>query len=245
MTTTLEGKTPLANLTLDDLNNIFEKQLSPLSTKLTGLQTSIDTLQKDYEDLKKEVIQLRKEKLEDHRRLNALEDQLKKKNIIFKGLDEQSSADDAVRKVCTEKLEIAAPEIKSTKKIYSRNGKMGVVAEFNSEDAVWKVLHNSRKLAHSSIMMERDLNTDRQQDKRVLLQLKKDILAENKDKRVAVRDDRLRVGSDLWVKWNDEKKLVCGKEEADAESTIKNLYGSQLNSVNFNYNVILGKIKRQ
>lgn len=112
---------------------------------------------------------------------------------------------------------------------------MGVVAEFDSEDTVAKILTNSRKLAGSSISMERDLNAERQTDKKVLLQLKRDILSESKEKRVTVRDDRIKI-EDFWCKWNQAKQLITCKYQHNAESIINSSYASPLSSVKFKYN---------
>lgn len=62
---------------------------------------------------------------------------------------------------------------KAVRKIYDRNGKMSLIAEFDSEGDVRKILSKTRNLTGSKISIERDLYEERQMDKKVLLQLKR------------------------------------------------------------------------
>lgn len=59
-----------------------------------------------------------------------LEDKLKKKNLIFRGIPNEPDTNDAVRKVITSNLKISAPiSIKSTKKLFDRHNEMSVIVQ--------------------------------------------------------------------------------------------------------------------
>lgn len=119
----------------------------------------------------------------------------------------------------------------STRKLYEMHGKIGVVAEFTSGDEVKAIFKNTKNLAGSKIIVERDLTTEKQQDKRVMLQLKKCIME--------VSNEKMKIGA-KWFLRNRNKNLVCGNQ--DVNFVLENLYGSGIKSVNLNYNDILSNL---
>lgn len=119
---------------------------------------------------------------------------------------------------------------------------MTIIAEFDSEDMVNHILKQSRGLAGTDITLERDLNSVRQENKKALLQLKKDIVAIDKTHPIKVRDDSMKI-SDKWIKWNKEQQLVCGKEKGT--DIFKKFYGNKLDSLNLEYSEILKKISNK
>lgn len=190
--------------------------------------------------LKQEMETLKAEKDYDRRRIAVLEDQFKRNNLIFKGLPSNKSAVDEIKKVCNEILEIPDTKIlKSAKKLTERNGKATVLAELDSEQSVYAVLGNTNKLRGTEVYIEKDLNPEKQKDKRAMLSLKKDVLKISKVHRIVVRDDRIRIGG-KWFKWNLNKQLVCGNEKA--EPILKQLYGEQILGINLEYQYLLKKI---
>lgn len=144
-----------------------------------------------------------------------------------------------VGKVCIEKLELpTASIVKSTRKLFERDGKMTVLAEFDSSRSVQHVLQNARKLAGSKIYIEKDLNLERQHDKKVMLQLKKEIKAHSSAHRIAVVNDKLVIAKN-WFRWNKDKKLVCGQQ--DAETILSNLYTNCFSKICLDYNLLFKK----
>lgn len=169
-----------------------------------------------------------------------LEDQLKSKDLLFKGLNINKSLIDEVAKVCKNNLNLHSTTIKSTRKIFERNGKMTVLAEFDSLQSVQEVLQETRKLKGTSIYIEKDLSVERQQDKKVMLQLRRLIRAASTKHTVKVVSDKIKVGS-CWMRWNKDKKLVSGNQEA--EFVFEKMYGNILSNININYNVLLENSK--
>lgn len=144
-----------------------------------------------------------------------------------------------VKKVCNEILKIPDTSIlKSAKKLTERDGKVTVLAELDSEESTYIVLNNTKKLSGTNIFIERDLNVERQKDKRAMLRLKKEIGNISNLHRLVVRDDRIRIG-DKWFKWSHNKQLICGSLEA--EPILKQLYGEQVLSINLQYQYLLNK----
>lgn len=143
----------------------------------------------EHAAIKEELRTLKIDRERDHKQMLFLENQLKKNNVIFRGIESEIDIDNAVKKVCANHLKISAPmAIRSAKKIFDRNGKMAVIAEFESGSSLNEIFKHTKNLAGSSISIEKDLNSDRQEQKKAMLYLRKTIL------KVNVKDDKLREG---------------------------------------------------
>lgn len=168
------------------------------------------------------------------------EKDLGRKKIIVRGLESQPSAFKAVTKAFKEKMKIEQNvEIEQTRKLYEKNQKMTVMVEFKSANTVSQVLKHSRNLAGTSIQVERDLCKERQQNKKVMLYLKKEIQKVDKSIKINVRDDNMLIEKKQLF-WNKNKILMCGQEKG--EEVLKQMYGEKIANVNFKYNSILEKI---
>lgn len=156
--------------------------------------------------------------------------------MIIKGLEKCNNPTDAVKKLCNDTLQANNIQIASARTIFERNGKVGVAVEFQTEENVFSIFRNVKKIANTTITIERNLTSDKQLDKRVLLKLKKDLRNADREIKVLVRDDRIKIG-DQWLSWNDQKELMCGNRSA--KEVLQALYGDKLNLINFSYHDII------
>lgn len=233
------GKTKVGDLNVDDLRMIMKESNKEVLEKLTTLSVDVENIKEENKILKQEVEVLKADKEIDRKRISQLEEQLKSKNLIFKGLNAKTSVSAVVSKICFEKLKLPqTAKIIYTRKLYERDGKMAVLVEMDSAQSVQDALRNAKKLAGTSIYVEKDLNVDKQQDKRVMLQMKKDIVAVSSVHRVAVMSDRIRI-KDKWLRWTKDRKLVCGQQ--DGYDILKELYKNHVDQININYNTLLEK----
>lgn len=224
------------------MGSLLDQKLQNLPTKsdLEVINSQVCTLSSRFEDLasenqslKDQVKSLYAEKERDRQTINWLEDQIKNKNIIFKGIEAQSSVPTAVNKICEDIMKLPASiKVKSAKKIYEKGGKWTVVAEFESADIVEEILRHSRNLIGTTISLERDLNSKKQVNKKALLQLRKNILARSQKHRISVVNDRMRVGV-KWFLWNKQNELMCGAIKG--EKVIHDLYSGELDHINCNF----------
>lgn len=169
-----------------------------------------------------------------------LEDTIKRKSIIIRGIKPEKTVFKAVNNIFKNKLKIRKRiEIESTKKIQESSDQMTVIAELKSEQMVYEVLRHTKNLNGSSIVIEQNLNCERLQTKKVMLQLKKEILAFNKSKRILVRNDRIRV-DDKWMFYNKEKVLICNNE--NGEKILTEIYGDAASQIDIVYDSLLNKI---
>lgn len=226
----------VGELDVDDYKMIMREINKEVLEKVSKVSDDVETLKEQNIWLKGEVECLKAEKEMDRKRIMHLEEQLKSKNLLFKGLNVNKSLIDEVTNVCKNNLNLHTTAIKSTRKIFERNGKMTVLAEFDSLQSVQEVLQETRKLKGTSIYIEKDLSVERQQDKKVMLQLRREIRAASTKYSIKVVSDKIKIGS-CWMRWNKDKKLVSGDQEA--EDVFKKLYGNLLSNINISYNVLL------
>lgn len=233
-----ELMTLMSTLMDDKLKNIPTKQdIDEIKTNVNDLGSKIDHLKTENEVLKNEIKQLRDEKEKDHYQIMYLQDYVKRNNVVFKGMPSNNSLEGAVKECCKDNLKLTKEiKILSTKKLYERDEKIGVIAELSSGEMVKEIFKNTKNLAGTKIILERDLNSDKQKDKRVFLEMKKLIIDMNKDHRISVRNDRMKIENN-WFWWNKNKQLICGKQ--DGVETLKKIFGDTLNSISLNYNEIL------
>lgn len=231
----------MSSLMDEKLTNIpTKKDIEDIKTNVGELSTKFDGLKLENEYLKKEVTELKFEREKDHQQINYLQEHIKRNNIIFKGIEAKTTLEDAVKDCCKENLKLTQDiNLLSTRKMYEKDGKIGVVAEFSSGEMVKEVFKNTKNLAGSKIIVERDLTHEKQQDKRVMLEIKKKLKKINQNTRVMVRSARIKIGEN-WFWWNKQKKFVSGTNNVNM--LLKTLYGEGINSVNFNYYEILNNL---
>lgn len=232
--------------------NTLDEKMKNLPTKddiefikiqINDLVTQVDILKTENQCLKDEVSNLKMDKMVNNQRISLIEEQLKRRNIILRGLSDNTKAiNEEVNKLFREKLKMADPILKSTKKIHSHKGKITVVAELESSEAVEEVLKRSKMLANTQIYLDRDLCTEKQQQKRVMIQLKRELVKLRNTHKVSVRDYKLKIG-DKWFMWDKHYNLKSGSE--DGNKVLKKLYKNDITNIELNYDKILSKINSQ
>lgn len=241
----MEDKRKVADLSVDDLiaiiTGVTKPLLSEVSAQVQRLTTEVTKLRTENGEMKNEIRVMKEESDMRSKEITRLEDQIKRKNVVIKGLPSSNVPNEAVKNLCTSTLNIdpQALRIRSVKKIFDKNNKMGVIAELDSEEEVYEILRKTNKLAGTRISIEKDLNSVKQEQKKVMLQLKKDIFQSEKSQRLNVRDERLRIG-DKWFYWNQNKELSCGR--AAGVPQMEQIYGKSLETIDFNYYNLLRKV---
>ncbi|XP_073824695.1 uncharacterized protein [Musca autumnalis] len=91
---------------------------------------------------------------------------------------------------------------------------MGAIAEIQSEVMVSTIFKNAKNLTGTGIKIERDLSDERQQDRKVLMQLKTEILQIDKTHRIFVKGNSIKIGT-KWMRFSKSRELMSGKNKAD------------------------------
>lgn len=224
----------------DKLQNLATKEdLKKVEVKVETFAIKVDEIVKENENLKLRVMALEENKNKDHKTIVRLEEHMKRRNIIIRGVKKGPMYEE-VDSIFRQKLKInSSLEVENIRKLHESDAKMTVIVEFKSERMVQEILKNTKNLKGTEISIELDLGSERLQDKKVMIQLKKDILFINKSLPVSVRNDKLKIGT-KWFKWNNSKELMCGIQKG--ENVLKTLYGDVISCLDLNYNNIFNKV---
>lgn len=234
----------LIHLISSTINANLDEKLKTLSTKedieevkveITSIGSELNLLRLENQQLKVELQQVRRECEENKKDIMWMQEHIKSSKIFIRGLNCTNEPTKEVNNLLTNKLELRM-RARSVRKIYERNGKMSVVAEFETSHESEEIMRNSRKLAGSNIYIERDLIPSKQQFKKASLCLKSKILAISKEHRITVKEDSIRINN-TWFSWNKDRKLIAGKN--DGKDELHKLYGDIIKSVDTNYDYLL------
>lgn len=225
------------------LENVATKSdIEDIKQHITDIDGKFETLKQENVALRDEIAQLREERCKDHQQIKRLVEQGKRKNVIFRGISKKGSPRTSVEHVCNNVMKVNGVQVAAARVLFTKDDKICVVAEMQTEQMATNIFKNLKSLAGSTIKVEKDLSEDRQQDRKVLMQLKFNILAVDKTHKVFVKNDSIKVGTH-WMSWNRNKELMCGKERA--ETVLSNLYGEKINSVSYDYNILLEKLNQK
>lgn len=231
----MSNEQKVADLNVADLKAIIKGCNEEILVNIATLKDEVSQLKTQNEILVKEMEVLKMDRATSKRRLLDLESHIKGKNLIFKGLSMHQANASEIQKLCLEVLKTdPIPNVKSTKILFHKNEMVTVLTEFGTENDVQQILKQTNNLKGTNMYIERDLNIERQMDKRIMLQLKKLLLNYNKSHQIRVRDDRLKIAN-KWFNWNNEKQLVCGKQ--NTAEALKGLYGEEFN-LNIKYKIL-------
>lgn len=221
------------------MNNLLEEKIAnlPSKTDIEEIKSGIALNSKEINELRQENIKLKEEiatlkhvQEEDKSTIRWLEHQIKNNKLVFKGVMVEANPMNSVMKICVEKLKVQ-PQIKSARILAKSNYYHTIIAEFDSEETVLQILRSTKNLAGTKLSVDRDLNPRRQRNKTAMLMIRRRILLETTKHAIVVRDDKLKI-KDKIFSWNNNNELVRGKE--NAEVILKNLYGDDLKTTNFN-----------
>lgn len=242
---------------ITQINKYFDDKLSKIDEKLSNLPTKADfnlvssqifAMKGEIKTLREEncalnicIQKLEKEREAERSKVNQLEEQIKKRNLIFRNIDPEGSLIESVKAVCRSKLKLNKEiDVISTKWLNAKDGKISVAAELGSEQTVEEVLKCSRNLAGTEISVSRDLSSFKLIQKKIMLELKKVLLSLNPNITVYVRDHKLKVAN-KWFVWRKNKQLYAGRSEGISE--LKRIYGDAINEAAVNYNELEIKTK--
>ncbi|KNC25152.1 hypothetical protein FF38_01739 [Lucilia cuprina] len=172
--------TKVADLSSDNFKSIIKEGNREVLDKLINLTGEVISLKKENENLKQKIVTLRTENESDRKRKARLEDQVKCKYLIFKVVSNNKSTINEVKKVCRDILDISDINIfKAVKKL------------LDSVQSTYAVLGKTKKLKGTDIYIEKDLNEERQRDKRAMLMLKKNVIKISKIHCIVLREDQM------------------------------------------------------
>lgn len=222
------------------INLPTKADIDEVNKNIGQVKTEVEQLKMENTELKDEIKKLKESQQLYERRVDSIQDDLYKKKIIIKGLENQDFPQEVVINMLKEKLNIEDQiETDAVRKLFVNKGKMTVLVEMRTADMALEILKRSRNLAGSSIYIERDLPIQRRKSKKMMLVLRRSILTLCKDKKVQVRGDALFVDGKSF-KWRNNI-LMC--DDKNGKDELVNIYGSIINDLCVDYNAILCKVR--
>lgn len=240
----------LMKLMQDAMSKLLDEKLENLPTKsdIIELNSNIDEIKNEVQrlsmenaEMKAEIKKLQEIKELDNRRIERLEEELNRKKLIIRGLDNQNHLYMAAKNLFKDVLKINSDlEIEMVKKLQNINGKMTILVELKSTKMVNEVLKNTKHLSGTTIFIERDLSGYRLENKKVMLQMKKELLKFDKNKKVGVRGHQIAIEGRIFY-WNGKKELVCGQKTG--RETLVTIYGDGIDNLKLDYDTLLYNLK--
>jgi len=215
-----------------------KKDVESIKDEISENTSQLQSLRRENVELKEEVQKMKTLREHDQRRLAWLEEQIKKKNIIVRGLQADLEPHAAIKTLCNDVLKIPDPlPLVSVRKLGDREGKMSVLVETINAAVAEDILKRSTMLKGTKISLEKDLNSIKLQQKKVMFELKEQLTAYDKSVKVSVRNEKLKIGN-KWFKWNKKKELECKGVKADV--VLKELYNENvIENINLIYNELV------
>jgi regulator of replication initiation timing len=187
------------------LKNLFDyiKQMdSKFDAKFTSVatKTDINNLKKQIKDLREENQQLREEvklvqekQKANERKLDMMDNKLRRNYLIFKGLSKENETNyaETIRGFCKEVLKIETPiYINKAFKIGPQNSKFNLIlASFSNQSEVTQILQNRKKLKGTGYVIQEDLAENTRKRRNKILAIRKEILKLNKSTKLTIRWD--------------------------------------------------------
>lgn len=238
----------LMKLMNDTMSMLLDKKIANLPTKsdimeiknnIEGVKEEVTRLSEENKTMKAEIKLLKEINDANERKLERLDVQSRRKNIIVRGLPLKSSLYGAVKDFFRNKLKINMDvEIEYVKKLKQANDKMTVLIELKSGKMIADIFKNTKHLAGSTIFVERDLCGIRLERKKIMMQLKKEILQVDKSKKIGIRGDQLVVGGKIFF-WTGNDELMCGQRKG--KEVLAEEYGVVAQNILLDYNNLLSK----
>lgn len=202
------------------IENVATKDdLVKITNELTDVKAKVSALEEENSALKHALNKVIKDQDLDRKKIQYLEEQVKKKSLILRNIPANRSVKEAAQSVCRNNLKMQNNvEIITTRWLGEKQDKMTVAVELATESMVDEVLKHAKNLAGTAISISRDLTSEKQQQRKAMVQLKSQLLGINESKQVLIRENKLKV-DDKWYHWNQHKRLVCGKADGLRELT--------------------------
>lgn len=183
----------------------------------------------DITDLKAEIKQLREENLNlrvkmekmeldnerKDRRLEAVENHLRRNNLIFKGFDGKENVEDVVN-FCKDVLEVEVEGKIENSFFLGKDGK-GLMARkvmFTSSKVVTDILRNTRKLKGTGFYVDRDYTWNVRNRRRRMFWVRKEIKKRDGNVKCIVKKDILVLNGKEY-QWDEENGVTGKKEDID------------------------------
>lgn len=233
------GNMPIKTL-LSAFEGMLQKSMQVMSIEIKKNNETLIEIKNQNMALKTEIALLKQQQINNRKRIEKLEIMFKRNNLVIRGIPANVNMEEEVRKLFNNVLKINKEvQLKYFKKIYEAFGKMTVIVEFLDFNDALLVLASSKNLKNTGIYIDKDLSNEAIERRNAMLQLRKQIINIDASKRILIRGDMLKIGTDNFY-WKNEQ--LMNKENCGINELCK-LYNNNLHRVNFNYNDLINMSK--
>lgn len=188
---------------MDNMRMIIREEMEALKGEVATMKTELKKMATENLVLKNEVVQLKS-------RMEMLERDNKKNNLIIHGIKTEGDPKETFYLLCSKQLKVEQkPKIRNVFQINSINNKDMLKVEFESEEEMWKVLRKTGNLKDTDISIERDLTKEARERRNSLIKIKKEIIKVDATRKIRVNADRMIIGQHKFELRNGN--LTCGR----------------------------------
>lgn len=246
MTENVDIHQPVGNMPMGALLSAFEgllnKTMEGFAATLDKTIHEVGQLRKENNELRAEVVELKCQMCDDKNRIEWLEQQARKLNLIIRGLPNSVNPNAEVQKLLKDTLKISGGvDIQSVKKLYDEGNNMTVILELADANSVANILKSTRNLSKTKISIEKDLTKGGRERRAAMAQLRKEILQTDKNKLITLRGDQLKIENKYFY-WKSGE-LMC--ENKNGKNELSEMYKNNFEKVNFSFKDLIDKYKQQ
>ena len=184
---------------MDKFSSILDSKNYITKAEVERLESMMGRLHDENKSLRSEVENLKKREMERERKLEVMENQMRKNNLFFKNMSpsDTRTPKEIVGEFCSEILKVG--EVRVVEARWVGSNKAGstdktvgnILATFLDSDTISRILKNTKNLKGTNFIVQRDLAHLTQVRRGKLLGLRKEIMKLKKDIRVVVSYDRM------------------------------------------------------
>lgn len=188
----------------DKLDNMEARNIR-IEQKIDDVQADFKLMKKEIAGLKAENAALRSENRSQEKRIEELEREVRKKNIVVYGITEKEGEQESDMKYCIENIaaKIQVPinverDVLDIKRIGVKKGDMRpILVEFKSSTKKTDMIKDAKKLKGSNIYLSEDYSREIQQQRKVLKQHLKD--ARERGQKATLNYNKLKINDKIYT----------------------------------------------
>lgn len=227
-----EEDVEIENTTSNSEMNRIEKMFQLINNNMGKMNNKLDAITKEMRQLKQENNELKNKLIIHEDKIEQLEREIRKKNIVVKGIpdEEEENEEKGREKINTVILKMGVEidektEVDEIRRIgkYDSNRTRPILVKFTKESTKMKILRSARKLKGTDIWVDEDYPKNIQEERRELIQKMKE--ARNKGETAILRYNKLIINNEIYKKQRKEKqeqtpavKRTVGERSPDGDS---------------------------
>lgn len=228
----------LSENTIQDLMNRFGQMMDTklaaatkdlvTKTDLNAVAQGVEVVKRENEILREEVLSLRAELHERDKRLDFVDNSIRRNNLIFYGLthDGVNNLRGTVESFVRQVLNVAkAVTINEVVCLGGRAPNSGLLVKFGDHEDIMAILANTKRLRNTSFGINRDYSTSTRKARKCLFALQDEIKRKSPSLKTAVRSEFLLIDGRRFS-WSDPDGIRNG--ELDGLPLLNSLVGMDL-----------------